>query len=287
MRYIFVLLLLVSTLNAFAVEKGIYGADNRMNLFEAPSVWQEAARSVAVLIPNRQVIPLSEGSNQSRIQSRSHQSVNRVCRDESFSQEPSPAECSGFLVADDLMLTASHCMRFKSSINNYRWVFDYGYLEEDGEINTVSNDNVYRSVEIVERKVDMRLGLEYLLVKLDRPVVGRSPLRLRKSGNVSVGTPLTVIGSPSGLPLKVADGAFVREIKSPTYFVTNTDTFGGNSGSPVFNADSGEVEGILVRGDTDYFYDKESNCYRVQRCQMNECDGEDVVSIQNVDYLRK
>ncbi len=287
MKFILSFLLLSLSLHVFAIDKGIYGTDDRMNVFEAPQMWQEAARSVAVLVPNQQVVPMADELQQSLIQTRNHRSVNRVCADENFAEEPAPGQCTGFLVADDLMLTASHCMRFKTSINNYRWVFDYGYFEEGHDINTINNDNVYRSVEVVQRKVDMRKGLEYLLVRLDRPVVGRTPLKFRKEGSISKGEPLTVIGSPSGLPLKIANSAFVREVKSSTYFVTNTDTFGGNSGSPVFNADSGEVEGILVRGDTDYFYDKEAHCYRVQRCQMNECNGEDVVSIQNVEYLMK
>ncbi|NKC16754.1 MAG: hypothetical protein GKR94_32545 [Gammaproteobacteria bacterium] len=36
------------------------------------------------------------------------------------------------------------------------------------------------------------------------------------------------------------------------YFVANLDPFGGNSGSPVFNADTLTVERILVRGEQDF-----------------------------------
>ena len=42
------------------------------------------------------------------------------------------------------------------------------------------------------------------------------------------------------------------------FFVANLDTYGGNSGSPVFNSDTHEVEGILVRGEADFV--QQGNC---------------------------
>ncbi|WP_420540401.1 S46 family peptidase (plasmid) [Paenibacillus polymyxa] len=46
-----------------------------------------------------------------------------------------------------------------------------------------------------------------------------------------------------------AVGAAVRDNPPNAFFVANLDTYGGNSGSPVFNSDTHEVEGILVRGE--------------------------------------
>ncbi len=70
---------------------------------------------------------------------------------------------------------------------------------------------------------------------------------------------LYVIGHPSGLPTKVADGAQVCTQKG-THFSANLDTYGGNSGSAVFNAKTNEVVGILVRGANDYTYDMGRRC---------------------------
>jgi len=39
---------------------------------------------------------------------------------------------------------------------------------------------------------------------------------------------------------------------NPIFFDANLDTFGGNSGSPVFDARTNAVVGILVRGADDY-----------------------------------
>jgi hypothetical protein len=49
----------------------------------------------------------------------------------------------------------------------------------------------------------------------------------------------------------------------------------------VFNAHTGLVEGILVRGESDYESNSvdEKNCMRVKKCVMEECRGEDVQKI--------
>ena len=90
-----------------------------------------------------------------------------------------------------------------------------------------------------------------------------------------------VIGHPSGLPTKVAEGASVRSVDT-AFFTANLDTYGGNSGSAVFNSLSGEVEGILVRGETDYVFDNERSCHSSYHCGDDECSGEDVVKISEV-----
>ena len=61
---------------------------------------------------------------------------------------------------------------------------------------------------------------------------------------------LIVAGYPSGLPLKIDDGGRVRDPRSGTtdFFIANLDTFGGNSGSGVYDAATKQLVGILVRG---------------------------------------
>jgi len=105
------------------------------------------------------------------------------------------------------------------------------------------------------------------------------PAAFRTSGKIRVGDGLTVIGYPAGLPLKVAGGAQVRDIQAQ-HLVANLDTYGGNSGSAVFNSLTGEVEGILVRGELDYTY--ENNCRVSNRCSDGGCRGEDVTLFERV-----
>ena len=101
-----------------------------------------------------------------------------------------------------------------------------------------------------------------------------------------------MLGHPSGLPMKYTGGAKAFEIED-NYFTTNLDSFGGNSGSPVFNAKTLEVEGILVRGDVDYTPDEfeGESCRRVNTCDedrsnckkdLPQIEGEHVSHISKV-----
>src|SRR5262249_3665943 len=103
------------------------------------------------------------------------------------------------------------------------------------------------------------------------------PIALRRSGAIGAGTRLYVIGHPSGLPAKFADGAEVRTASDPAFFTANLDTYGGNSGSPVFNAATHEVEGVLVRATTDFV--PVGMCLVSAVCPTSGCSGEDCTRV--------
>jgi hypothetical protein len=117
-------------------------------------------------------------------------------------------------------------------------------------------------------------GVDFAVFRVDREIKNHEPLKLNLNGSISQDDEVYVIGHPSGLPLKLADHAFVRQKLQKGYFVANLDTFGGNSGSPVFNSSTHEVEGILVRGDTDY--QREGTCMIAFICPKGTgCRGEE------------
>ena len=121
------------------------------------------------------------------------------------------------------------------------------------------------------------------MVRLKRKVVGRTPLRVKRDSKAKSGDEIVVIGHPSGLPTKVAGGASVRN-DAGTYFVANLDTYGGNSGSAVFDSASGEVAGILVRGETDFR--RVGSCLQSNVCTDSGCRGEDVTHIgRALDFI--
>ena len=128
-----------------------------------------------------------------------------------------------------------------------------------------------------------RRQLPFHLVKVaGRVFTGREPVLLRTEGLVAQTAELVVIGNPSGLPLKVAGGASVRKNEAPFFFSANLDTFQGNSGSAVFNAQSGVVEGILVRGEEDFEANMALMCIEAKKCNDSECRGEDVSRITSI-----
>jgi V8-like Glu-specific endopeptidase len=129
---------------------------------------------------------------------------------------------------------------------------------------------------------------DWALVRLDRPVPATisEPVRAWNKGPVTVGQRVFVIGYPSGIPMKNAPGAQVREQSNPNFFVANLDTFGGKSGSGVYDQQTRELIGILVRGGADFVRDKTANCNRVHICPSSGCRGEDVTRLNVVNVLR-
>src|SRR5690606_11297122 len=107
---------------------------------------------------------------------------------------------------------------------------------------------VYTGVEIVGQTLNS--FDDWMLVRLDRVVTapGALPLEIRRDGFPGVGTPVGMIGHPSGLPMKIAFGSttVIKKDFQSTFFEANLDAYGGNSGSPVFNQTTGIVEGIQV-----------------------------------------
>lgn len=260
----------------------IYGEDNRKDVFASTdSAFVELARSTAGMIKDTNI---TVANGEATVSGRTLQ-ARGICASERFSQQISAANCSGFIVADNVLVTAGHCIRSEADCQTYKWVFDYKVDHEDQGDVTVPASNVYSCKRIIARSLDNATKDDYAMIELDRKVTDRGPLSFRRSGKLSVGAPLVVIGHPTGLPTKISDGANVRS-RAGKYFVANLDTYGGNSGSAVFNTDTQEVEGILVRGETDYVYDSAKGCQVSNKCSDTNCRGEDVTYINNVPGLQ-
>lgn len=260
----------------------IYGEDNRKDVFESTDAsFIELSKSTAAMISGSNLKVLSEGDVEisgSTLESRG------VCSQERFSKQISAANCSGFLVADNKLITAGHCIKSDADCSSYKWVFDFKVDHaEQGNV-SVPSSSIYSCKRIISRKLDAMSKDDYAFIELDRKVTDREPLKVRTSGKISKGDSVVVIGHPTGLPTKIADGANVRSIQGK-FFSANLDTFGGNSGSAVFNAVTHEVEGILVRGETDYVYNSTLGCQVSNVCSNGSCRGEDVTFIKNVEGL--
>ena len=278
MRNVISILLLVSSTSVLAKQKIIYGVDNRRDIVKVPNFRVASiAKAVATRVDN-----FSYKKNTDNSVSFLHTDTlaspwtAKLCKDEKFATQPIVGDCTGFLVGKDLLATAGHCISdgtsaggtsgFVEYCSSHSWLFDYK-MEKDSsfKLENIQEHNLYKCKKIVKAKL---FGDEdFALIQLDRPVTGRKPLKLSSKGKVKAGDKLFVVGHPSGLPMKFANDAKAFEIED-AYFSTNLDTFGGNSGSPVFNAKTYEVVGILVRGDIDYVlstHDGEA-CRRVNVC---------------------
>jgi V8-like Glu-specific endopeptidase len=273
-------LVIMSATSAFAIDKVIYGNDNRVDVYACPDQLHVGlAQSTAGMIPPANLRQDDAGNY---VITASLFSEMGMCPEERFTNQPLTAVCSGFLVGKDLIVTAGHCIEDQAGCDQYLWAFDYKMSDETSPI-LLSKDNVYHCKSIVERQLNNEF--DYALIRLDREVSDRHPLEFRKTGKVANKANLVVIGHPSGLPTKISDGAYVRRNTSKGYFSANLDTYGGNSGSAVFDSKTGVVEGILVRGENDFTYDSARSCRISNRCTNEGCRGEDVTRITVIKAL--
>jgi V8-like Glu-specific endopeptidase len=243
MKFLLLIALTVSA-SVMANDKVIYGEDNRLDVFESTNdMHKTLARSTAAMIPSSS---LRSAGNITHVSGPSMQSRG-MCSSERFSQQATAAMCSGFLVGDKYLVTAGHCITSEADCRSNKWVFDYKVDSADQLNVSVPSTSVYSCKRIISRSLDQVSQDDYAFIELDRAVTDRAPLEFRKEGQIAQGEEILVIGHPTGLPTKITDGANVRSLRGK-YFVANLDTYGGNSGSAVFNARTGVVEGILVRG---------------------------------------
>jgi len=251
----------------------IYGADGRQDLYQASEALKLLADSTVALIKNSD---LSEQGGRSLIAGKSYASSYQLCSSEKFREQNTSAFCSGSLVGPDTIITAGHCITSQSDCVNTSFVFGFA-VKSAGVLPTqVNSSEVYRCREIVHRVLE-NSGVDYAVIKLDRAVPNHAVLRVRRSGEATNGDPLLVIGHPVGLPTKITTGGKVRSTANSGYLVTNLDTYGGNSGSAVFNAQTLEIEGILVRGEQDFV--SQGGCNVSKVCTDDSCRGEDVTRI--------
>ena len=256
----------------------VYGYDGRVQVFEeTDQLWLDRAMQSTVALVRKGSLSFDAAGNVSYDTSALQQARN-LCSDQSFLYEPTAAFCSGTLVDDDLVLTAGHCVTNRKGCKDTRFVFRYA-MASASSMYGVTEADVFACADIVTRVETSTL--DYAIIRLDRPATPRfSPAPVRKGADaVALDSPLLVIGCPSGIPFKLEGSGWVRDNRASAldYFVANTDTFGGNSGSGVYLQDTGELAGILVRGEVDYlYYGYPEYCYRVNVCPDTGCDGEDI-----------
>jgi V8-like Glu-specific endopeptidase len=256
--------------------RGVYGSDNRI---EAKSKWayRDYVRATAAMVDAKSI----NGNQVKAITLRQALQFSYGVppgSDVQFLDQPIASGCTGFLIAPDILVSAGHCFQ-KRGTNGFTstkdpnygghsdkvWIFDYTNdvpFNRSQNYITIPRENQYRIVEMIDAKLvgSGTSGVDYAIMRLDRPT-NRKPFKFRFGGKVSTGDFLAMVGAPDGLPLKIADSAYVINNNGQNAFKTNLDAFHGNSGGPVFNV-KGWIEGMLLFGPSDYYVDDACKCVR-------------------------
>jgi V8-like Glu-specific endopeptidase len=267
--------------------RAIYGPDNRMDWHEIEDAAVKRLASATVALFNAsQIEPAS--SDRAKLKTVTLGEHMGLCKGETFADQATGAFCSGTLVEEDVVLTAGHCVREISGTAGIPYItsisFVFGYrVERQGETGQteIPQTQIFRGRQVLGGELVGNAGRDWALVKLDRPVPSSlaEPVTAWHAGEIQLDQSVYVIGHPSGLPVKYAPDASVQAASDSAYFTADLDTFGGNSGSGVFDAATHELVGVLVRGDTDYYRDEAEGCVRAYECPTPGCKGEDVTRI--------
>lgn len=258
----------------------IYGEDSRQEFYELtdPAVIKAANSTMVFTI--RGLIMLNDNGDYEVTQNSLRNTLN-LCPEVKFSEQAAAGVCSSVLISSRHVLTAGHCMPDQNRCDEIYLAFDY-HIKTPGElVQTMKKENVYRCKKLLVREQNGRQ--DFALIELDREVTDREPVEIEREKILNKGDKVRMTGYPDGLPSKTISGAIVRKAKrSEDYFVSNLDAFKGNSGSPVFSEETGRLAGILFKGDRDYLYNKERNCYGLRFHDEFGGRGEDATNIASI-----
>ena len=187
--------------------------------------------------------------------------VNSLCADERFREQPVVLErqggvpgdfgYTGYLVGPDTVLTCWHGWAYFSGRAQVA-IFGYA-LRPDGsdpvelpasQVLPIAALPVNRPPPAAERG---DCSGDWVTLRLEHPVTHLRDLAPPRLEAPRPGRRVYTLGHPLGLPLKLATGGEVLSAGDGA-FRTSLDTFAGNSGSPVFDAGSDALVGLVVEG---------------------------------------
>lgn len=195
-----------------------------------------------------------------------------LCRDDPFWDQPVALErldgvptdfgYTGYLVDAQTVLTCWHGWEHFSSRAQ---VAVFGYARRDAQADPLELP-VSQVLPVAARPVSdpgaapvaadsaarPRGGSprDWVLLRLEHPVTHLGALEPPALALPRTGRAVYTLGHPCGLPLKLADRARVLAVDGAS-FRSDLDTFTGNSGSPVFDAASHALVGLVLEGQKD------------------------------------
>jgi len=259
----------------------IYGEANIRNYYEMPKTMKELADSTVALVLKKDLYYDPKTEKYKPFIAPLIKEVDEISNKETlFNDEKQLSYCSGFFVSPSQVITAGHCVNkwYKGRLffkPEDIYVVSGWKRESKNKFNLeFSKDNVYE-VEDVIKKEDGKEDWAILFLK--KKVENKKPLVLDRLDLYFEGDQIFVIGYPLGMSVKLADDAKIFKITDQNLLM-NSDTFRGNSGSPVFNKYN-RVIGILVSGRDDFGCIISSKTFPVGYNKNNTSEKEEIENI--------
>jgi MYXO-CTERM domain-containing protein len=245
-------------------EPVIYGADDRVEPQALSSLsWAAGAtvRSVA-LVPAASAPFLDSAGEDAGDTGPLAQSARErlmLCPDERFGDQPSLADCSGVLVAADIVLTAGHCFSAEDDCTRYHYALSYTQQADEADsgapVLTECRELLIREVG----ELSDGSPIDYALIRLATPVDSIVASQVSRDDAVQPDSVVATVGFPEGLPLKIDPNGKVLAVDR-TGFHLLADTYHGSSGSGIY--DEERLVGVLTSGQSDFVWDLTGSCWR-------------------------
>jgi V8-like Glu-specific endopeptidase len=199
-----------------------------------------------------------------------------LCNTERFYHQPSEAIGTAFLLDSTHVLTAYHNIK---NLPNDRLVlvtgYEYLYYSRNLRVKLPKTD-IYKIKQV---KLSTS-NLDFVTLQLDRPITNRTIPTYDTTGREFSGTSIFTVGYPLGMPLKTISNGRVVKSFDPNHYLVSIDAYRGNSGSPIFDIETGNIIGMLIGGDADI--EKNGSCYTLKNCLVNTCNREVMIDIRKI-----
>lgn len=256
-------------------------------------------RSVAALIRRPKATQIN--STTSIYSGEFLENVQPLCSSEPYRDQTVIADCSSFLVTEDTMVTAGHCIVDQKDCSEMAVAFDFEY--QAGSVPSginfvpefrVEPKNQYKCKNLLYKsdsefsksksKLNFQgrtpdslrryLGYDIAIFRLDRAVSDRGPLKFSSSNNIlKRNEDVVAFGFPNGVPKKYATG-HLSQTDFP-YLISQITISNGFSGSPLLNRND-EVLGMIFLGNNDFSWRDGGGirppCLETKICDEKNCE---------------
>lgn len=275
--FIFITLVLSTQSFARSGQKAIYGSrlDSEFTTKNSSDNIKFLSTGIGYIVPKKRI--KKHDRETSMIEARPLREVSNLCSHERFAENlVSAPSCTSFLVAEDLLVTAGHCIEDKKDCKDLNIVFGVTVAKETSQGFHIANNNIYSCKKVITSS-NIK-GRDYSLIKLNKKVKARMIYKIGDDSKLTDESSVYMIGHPLGLAVTYTKPAKVTHHYLDDFFRAPLNSFSGNSGSPVLNATNDEVVGILTSGQTD-FIKNDNQCTRYARYSSG---GETITRINHL-----
>lgn len=131
--------------------KGVWDLDNRKDFYQIEDEQiKKNANCVAAICMKDDL--MADDNGHSSLRTKNFGETFNLCKGEPFYDQPIAAGrlCTGFLVKEDVIATAAHCL-YGISLSQLRFLFGFKMLDSASPATQVPNKDIYQGIKVLER----------------------------------------------------------------------------------------------------------------------------------------